>query len=67
MNHVRPSVRLSTTPECTTLYGQVLGHPTIDFVFPWHMERTYIGAVLRRIIFEKSQKLDFFLRVSEKW
>ena len=60
MNHVRlsvcPSVCLST-PRCTTLYGRVLAYPSMDFVFPWHMEQTYIGAVLRRIIFEKSQKL----------
>ena len=41
-------VRLST-PGCTTLYGRVFGYPSMDFVFRWHMERTYIGAVLRRI------------------
>ena len=68
MNHVRlsvcPSVRLSvcpsvrlSTPRCTTLYGRVLAYPSMDFVFLWHMEQSYIGAVLRRIIFEKSQKL----------
>ena len=54
MNHVRLS-----TPGCTTLYGRVLGYPSIDFVFLWHVERTYIEAVLRRIIFEKSKKLKF--------
>ena len=60
MNHVRlsvcPSVRLST-PRCTTLCGRVLAYPSMGFVFLWHMEQTYIEAVLRRIIFEKSQKL----------
>ena len=60
MNHVRlsvcPSVCLST-PSCTTFYGRVLAYPLMDFVFLWHMEQKYIGAVLRRIIFEKTQKL----------
>ena len=45
MNHVRLS-----TPRCTTLYGRVLAYPSMDYVFLWHMEQTYIGAVLRRII-----------------
>ena len=40
-----------------SLYGQVLAYPSMDCVFLWHMEQTHIGAVLRRIIFEKSQKL----------
>ena len=37
------------------LYGQVaaLTHPSMDFVFLRHMDRTYIGAVLKRIIFWK--------------
>ena len=63
MNHVRLSVRLST-PGCTTLYERVLGYPSMDFIFLWHMERTYIGAV---IICEKSQKLYFsdFLKNSD--
>ena len=60
MNHVRlsvcPSVCLST-PRCTTLYGRVLAYPSMDFVFLRHMDQTHIGAVLRRIIFEKSHKL----------
>ena len=67
-NEPCPSVRLSvclSTPRCTTLYGRVLTYPSIDFVFLWHMEQTYIGAVLRRIIFEKSQKLEFW-RIFEK-
>ena len=55
-NEPCPSVCLST-PRCTTLYGRVLAYPSMDFVFLWHMEQTYIGAVFRRIIFEKSQKL----------
>ena len=46
MNHV-----CLWTPRCTTLYGRVLAYPSIDFVFLWHMQQTYIGAVLRRIIF----------------
>ena len=53
------SVRLST-PGCTTLYGRVLGYPSMDFVFLCHIDKTYIGAVLRRIIFEKSKKLEFW-------
>ena len=40
---VCPSVCLST-PKCTTLYGRVLAYPSMDVVFIWHMERTYIGA-----------------------
>ena len=61
---VCPSVRLSvcpsaclSTPRCTTLYGRVLAYPSMDFVFPWHIEQTYIGAVLRRIIFLKISKI----------
>ena len=40
-----------------SLYGQVLAYPSMDLIFLWHMEQTHIGAVLRRMIFEKSQKL----------
>ena len=40
-----------------SLYGRVLAYPSMDFIFLWHMEQTHIGAVLGRIIFEKSQKL----------
>ena len=69
INHVRlsvcRSVRLST-PRCTTLYGRDLGYPLMVFVFHWQIERTYIGAVIKRIIFEKSQKLDF-LQYFEKY
>ena len=64
MNHVSLSVRLST-PGCTTLYGRVLDYPSMDFIFDLHMERTYIGAVHRRIIFEKSQQLEFW-RIFDK-
>ena len=39
-----PSVLLST-PGCTTLNGRVLGYPLMDFVFLWHIDRIYIGAV----------------------
>ena len=35
-----------------SLYGRVLAYPSMDFIFLWHMEQTYIGAVLRRIISE---------------
>ena len=65
-NEPCPSVRLST-PGCTTLYGRVLGYPSIDFVFLWHMERTYIGAV-HKLSFLKHQfflKLEFW-RIFEK-
>ena len=37
-----------------SLYGRVLAYPSMDFIFLWHIEQTHIGAVLRRIIFEKS-------------
>ena len=40
-----------------SLYGWVLAYPSMDFIFLWHIEQTHIGAVLRRIIFETSQKL----------
>ena len=44
-----------------SLYGRVLAYPSMDFIFLWRMEQTHIGAVLRRIIFEKkSQKLEFW-------
>ena len=49
-----------------SLYGRVLAYPSMDFIFLWHIEQTHIGAVLRRIIFEKSQKLEFW-RFFEKW
>ena len=49
-----------------SLYGRVLAYPPMDFIFLWHMDQTHIGAVLRRIIFEKSQKLLFW-RFFEKW
>ena len=39
-----------------SLYGQVLGYPSMDFIFLWSIDRTYIGAVHRRIIFEKCLK-----------
>ena len=39
-----------------TLYGRVLAYPSMNFVFLWHMERTYIGAVHTCIICEKSLK-----------
>ena len=55
MNHVRLS-----KSRCTTLYGRVLAYPSMDFVFLWHMERAYIGAVLGRINFEKFKKLEFW-------
>ena len=42
-----------------SLYGRVLAYPSMDFVFFWHIERICIAAVLRCIIFEKSQKLEF--------
>ena len=48
-----------------SLYERVLGYPSMDFVFLWRMARTYIGAVFRRIILEKSQKL-IFLRYFER-
>ena len=35
-----------------SLYGRVLGYPSKDFVFLWHIDKIYIGAVHRRIIFE---------------
>ena len=38
-----------------SLYGRVLNYPSIDVVFLWHIDRTYVGAVLRRIIFEKKK------------
>ena len=38
-----------------SLYGRVLGYSSIDFIFLSYMEWTYIEAVRRRIIFEKSQ------------
>ena len=50
MNHVCMSVRLSVDTLGTTLYGQDLGYPSCDFAFLLHMERTYIEAVLSRII-----------------
>ena len=49
-----------------SLYGRLLAYPSMDFVLHWHMERTYIEAVLRRIIFEKSQQFEF-CRIFEKW
>ena len=49
-----------------SLYGRLLAYPSMDFVFVWHMKQTYIGAVLRGIIFEISQKLEFW-RFFEKW
>ena len=61
MNHVRLS-----KPRCTTLYGRVLAYPSMDFVFLLHMERAYIGALLRRINFEKSKNLEF-RRFFFKW
>ena len=39
------------------LYGRDLGYPSMNFVFIWHIERTYVGVVVERIIFETSQKL----------
>ena len=52
--------RLSIQPSFETwvriLYEQVLCYPSMDFVFLWHMERTYFGAVLRRVLFEKESK-----------
>ena len=51
------SVRLSVDTLGTTLYEQDLGYLSWDFVFLLHMERTYIEAVRKRIIFEKSKKL----------
>ena len=35
-----------------SLYEQDLGHSSMDFIFLSHMERTYIEAVRRHIIFE---------------
>ena len=46
-----------------SLYGLSLSNPSMDSIPVLHMERTYIGAVQRGIIFlyilkiEKSQKL----------
>ena len=48
------SVRLSIVTLGTTFYGQDLVYPSWDFVFLLHMERTYIEAVRRRIIFEQA-------------
>ena len=42
-----------------SLYGRVLGYPLMDYIFIWHMERTYIVAVLRCVIFEKTKNLFF--------
>ena len=47
-----------------SLYGRLLGYPSMDVVFLWHMEPTYIGAV--RIIFELSQNLEFWWYF-DKW
>ena len=40
-----------------SLYGQVLGYPSMDFVFLWHIDRIYIGAVHRRFNFWKIFKM----------
>ena len=38
-----------------SLYGLYLRNPSTDLIFLLHMERTYIGAVQRRVNF------DFFI------
>ena len=46
-----------------SLYGLYLRNPSIDLIFLLHMERTYIGAVQRRVNFDFSRKLkkwEFF-------
>ena len=43
-----------------SLYGRVLGYPSMGFVFRWHIHRTYIKAVHKCIIFETSQELEFW-------
>ena len=48
-------VRLcQSTPECTSLYGHVLGYLCMDFVFLIYMNKTYVGAVLSHFIKNKS-------------
>ena len=38
----------------SSLYERVIGYPSMDFVFRWHIDRIYIGVVHRRIFFEKN-------------
>ena len=40
-----------------SLYGLYLRYPFIDLILLFHMERTYIGAVQRRVNFDFSWKL----------
>ena len=40
-----------------SLYGLYLRNPSTDLIFLLHMERTYIGAVQRRVNFDFSWKL----------
>ena len=71
---VCPSVRLST-PVGLCLYGRYLGYPSMDSFLLLHMERPYIGAVRRGVIFRFSPKLKkwqifkkrWFFRLCHKW
>ena len=40
-----------------SLYGLYLRNPLTDLILLLHMERTYIGAVQRRVNFDFSRKL----------
>ena len=53
-----------------SLYGLYLRNPSIDLIFLLHMERTYIGAVQRRVNFDFSGKLkkwEFFEKIKMSW
>ena len=42
-----------------SLYGRVLGYPSMDLDFLWHIDIIYIGAVHMRIILEKYKNWNF--------
>ena len=49
-----------------SLYGLYLRNPSTDLIFLLHLERTYIGAVQRRVNFDFSWKLkkwEFFEKI----
>ena len=59
---VRTYVRVWTLLS-TSLYGLYLRNHSTDLIFLLHMERTYIGAVQRRVnfdFFQKLRKWEFF-------
>ena len=47
----------------------MLGYPSIDFVFLWHIKRAYIRAVLRLLILKNLKKWNFddFFKNCDFW